>query len=431
MKLAKLLLNITIGIVLIRLRASIAFPITRDFATDFWNTLYMTSSPQHVPIRAFTKIVLGLFGLLCSALAVEVAFRFLSAGSRAARWNDRPYAYFLPSTAHSLQDADPEPKVPGTFRIAVVGDSFTFGPHMQLDDTFSKKLERMLNQNVGAPRVEVLNRGINGHSTENEVETVRQVVREQPDLLVLEITLNDAEPHILSDREREELFGAPWLRWKIFSVWRSLGFIAQRFHNSQTVRRYIKYHSNFFKEPATRERFDTSIRRIVSISKGANIPMIAMVFPLFDFRVDERYPFAETHQIIGDVLSKHGVRFVDLRGAYVGIPPERLQVIPGVDNHPNEIAHRIAAERLLAVMANSNLVPRESVPTRIFTKRTDRKSRSTPPEKVWGRAAALVSSGQSAPAEVVGGDDEAEEVASDQATSADLSSADSSHADQH
>lgn len=380
----------------------------------------MTNSLPKTPLRASTKIVLGLFGFLCSALAVEVAFRIVSAGPHVRRWNDRPYAYFLPSTAHSLQDADPAPKAAGTFRIAVVGDSFTFGPNMQLDDTFSKRLERLLNQNVEAPKIEVLNRGVNGHSTENEVESVRQAVQEQPDLMVLEITLNDAEPHILSDREREELFGAPWLRWKIFSVWRSLGFIAQRFHNSKTVRRYIRYHSNFWKEPGTLERFDSSIRRIANICKGANVPLVAMVFPLFDFPVDERYPFAEIHAIVAGVLSKNAVQAVDLRDAYASIPPERLQVIPGVDNHPNEIAHRIAAERLLAVLAHANLVPRESVPTRVFRKRVDRRSRSIAPDKVWGRAAALVSPGLEAPVQVVADeatDDELKEGAKDTNTS--------------
>ena len=356
---------------------------------------------MHSPVGTTTKIALGLFGLLCSALAIEVAFRILASSLKPTTWNDRPYAYFLPSTAHSLQDADPAPKAPGVFRIAVVGDSFTFGPNMQLDDTFSKKLERMLNQNVAARRVEVLNRGVNGASTENEVETVRQVIREQPDILIVEITLNDAEPHILSDREREDLFGAPWLRWKIFSVWRSLGFVAQRFHNSQTARRYIKYHSNFFKDPATRERFDRSIRRIVSITKGAHVPLLAMVFPLFDFPVDERYPFTETHQIISGVLSKYGIPTIDLRTAYARIPPDRLQVIPGVDNHPNEIAHRIAAERLLAVLAASDLVPRDALPTRVFTKREAMKSRSTAPEKVWGQAASLVLQKQTSLPEVV------------------------------
>lgn len=335
-------------------------------------------------------MILGLFGFLASALVIEISFRLLIPQKKQRTWNDRPYAYFLPSGAHSLQDDDPRPKEPGTFRVAVVGDSFTFGPHMQLVDTFPKKLESLLNQNAGAPRVEVLNRGVNGSSTENEVETVRKVLQERPDLLILEITLNDAEPHILSEAERKELFGAPWLRWPIFSAWRSLGFIASRFHNSQTVSRYIDYHSRFFREPASRERFEASIRRISHQATGAGVPLVAVVFPLFDFPINERYPFTETHNIITGILTKSAVRAIDLRSAYARIPPERLQVIPGVDNHPNEIAHRIAAERLLATLISDRLIPAPNIPTRVFRDRTNMKSRSVDPEKVWKKAAAPV-----------------------------------------
>lgn len=259
----------------------------------------MQSPNSRNPLSRKAQLTLGLFGLVVSLLGLELLCRVLVGTTVAKKWTDRPYAYFLPSDAHSLQDSDPSPKEPGTFRIAVVGDSFTFGPHMQLNDTFSKRLEKMLSQNRGAPRIEVLNRGVNGASTEQEVEITRRTLREQPDLVILEITLNDAEPHILSDKERAEVFGAPWLTWRIFSWSKFLGLIGTRLHNSQTVKRYIDYHSKFFKDPATRGRFGTSIRRIANITRSANIPLVAVVFPLFDFAVDDRYPFHETHEIIG------------------------------------------------------------------------------------------------------------------------------------
>ncbi len=342
------------------------------------------------PLDRKAKLILGLFGLLVSFVTLELLCRVTVGAKPAKGWTDRPYAYFLPSDAHSLQDSDPTPKPPGVFRVVVVGDSFTFGPHMQLEDTFSKKLEGMLNQNRGAARLEVINRGVNGASTEQEVEITRQAMQEHPDLLILEITLNDAEPHILSDKERAELFGAPWLKWKAFSWFKLLELIAKRVHNSQTINRYIEYHSKFFREPATRSRFSTSIRRIANTARSGNVPLVAMVFPLFDFAVDQRYPFHETHEIIGQILAENDVRAVDLRAAYTRIPPERLQVIPGVDNHPNEIAHRIAAERLVAVLADSHLVPDANVPSRVFTSRTSLKSRSVPPNKVWTKAAKVV-----------------------------------------
>ena len=43
-----------------------------------------------------------------------------------------------------------------------------------------------------------------------------------------------------------------------------------------------------------------------------------------------------------------------------GIPDERLQIRPGVDGHPNEIAHRIAAESLYAWLEKEQLVLAEN-----------------------------------------------------------------------
>jgi len=349
----------------------------------------MRNSSNALKLGLVARIILAFSGVLISVLCFEILFRLLipATGPKKIGWTDRPYAYFMPEGATTLQDASPTPKREGVFRIAVVGDSFTFGPNMQLADTFPKKLEWMLNLNQEAPRVEVLNRGVCGASTFSEVEVVKQVLNEQPDLIVLEITLNDAEHHILSRDEREEIFGAPWLKWKLFSWWRSAGFVASRIHNSRTVSQYIDYHSKFFKDSASFDRFDRSIASIVAQGRAANVPMMAVLFPLFDFPIDDRYPFADVHKIVASSLAKHSLELLDLRSAYVGIPPERLQVIPGDDNHPNEIAHRIAAEHLLATLVDKRLVPESSVPRAVFRVRREIRERGANAGKVFKQAA--------------------------------------------
>ena len=48
---------------------------------------------------------------------------------------------------------------------------------------------------------------------------------------------------------------------------------------------------------------------------------------------------------------------------------ERLQVEPHYDSHPNEIAHRIAADALLRALVHNHLVPVESVPKNVIPAR--------------------------------------------------------------
>jgi hypothetical protein len=54
---------------------------------------------------------------------------------------------------------------------------------------------------------------------------------------------------------------------------------------------------------------------------------------------------------------------------YKGIPLERLQVIPGVDRHPNEIAHRMAAEKIYLWMEDQKLLPEIAIISEKFATR--------------------------------------------------------------
>ncbi len=337
----------------------------------------------HSRLTRAILILIPIGGILIALIALELLYRLVKNSAPPVLWSDRPIGYFLPDQATSLQDGPTKPKERDTFRIAVVGDSFTFGPNMQFDDTFSKRLERFLNLNTSAKKVEVLNRGFSGFSTAQEVDVVKQALVDSADLIVLEITLNDGEAHLLSREEKKALFEASYLEWKFFKMWSSLEFVLSRLHNSQSHKAYIHYHSKFFKEPASFAIFDDAIGKIQKAAASLSVPVVAMVFPMFDFPFDESYPLADVHEIIAKSLASHGIKTLDLRGAYTHIPAARLQVIPGVDSHPNEIANRIAAERLLAFLANNKLVPEESVPIRIYPQRRAIQTRRTSAAQVW------------------------------------------------
>ena len=332
------------------------------------------------------NILVASCGVIFSLLVVEIAFRLLVPSKPPKRWDDRPYGYFLPSNSINLQGETIGPKQAGTFRISVVGDSFSFAPSMQYQDTFAKKLESFLNLNQGATKVEVANLGVSGSSTADEVALVQKALNLSSDLVVLEITLNDAEPRVLSREEKAQLYDAPYLSSPILKAWRSLGFVLTRLHNTATVSRYIDYHTRFFKDPTTFKRFDDALAAMKAATDAKGVPLVAMVFPLFDFPINEQYPFNESHEIVSGALAARGIKALDLRSAYRGIPPERLQVIPVVDNHPNEIAHRIASERLLAFLATEKVIPADAVPQRIFRARRSLHDKPGKAESLFERA---------------------------------------------
>lgn len=333
------------------------------------------------------NLVAALLSTAVALIGIEVTIRVLERRPRST-WSDRPTLFFMPSSATDMEDAAyTSIKQSDVFRISVLGDSFTFGPRMQLEDTFPKRLERWLNLNQQSPRVEVINRGFSGSSTKDQVNLARTELRGKPDLLILQITLNDAEEHRLSPEEKAARFGASQLQVPLLKNLRFLQFIFNRLNNTASRKEYVRYHASSFEKPETYEPFRKSLQSIAASCKDNGTKIIAVIFPMFDFPFNENYPFQKTHEIIQSTLRSIEVPFLDLLPIYDGIPNEHLLVVPGIDNHPNEIAHRMAAERILLYLRRNHLLPPGSFPVRTYKHRQNlRERRVKPREKKLGKS---------------------------------------------
>jgi hypothetical protein len=90
-----------------------------------------------------------------------------------------------------------------------------------------------------------------------------------------------------------------------------------------------------------------ALRRMGGICRERGVPLVVVVFPLFGNPLDDRYPFSEIHAKVAQAGGEAGAKVVDLLPAYRGLRWDLL-VVNGVDDeHPNEIAHRIAADVIL------------------------------------------------------------------------------------
>lgn len=323
------------------------------------------------------RIFISCAATLLTLVLIELLMRSVFLRAHHAPRTDRPHRFYVaPEHRAELELIEKEQKRENTFRIAAVGDSFTFGPGLQADDTYPKHLERLLNLQVGAPRVEVFNLGIPGYSTHHEIDSVRAALRARADLVVLSITLNDPQLVSLqleSDEVRSQ-FGryqpSDSLR-RIFQYWKTAGYVAERLHNRKSVQSYIEYHRNLFQDPLSWGRFAAAIQRIKSETARSGIPLFVMVFPLLDFPLNKGYPFFGVHKQVDEFLHQQQIPFVDLLPAFRNMDQVRLQIVPGRDSHPNEIAHRIASERLFSALIAAHLVPDACQPGYFYPRRDD------------------------------------------------------------
>ena len=322
------------------------------------------------------SIGINLLISCCSCLLVIVCFEiffrfFLKLNNATPTRPDKPKNWYLPESSIDNRDANySEEKEAGVFRVIVIGDSFTYGGKVQFDDTLPKRLERMLNLNEKQRKVEVLNWGIPGYSSAQEVTLMSRAVKYyHPDLIILQITLNDAElepfhvSHSAAYKRKEFI-----KKFDLFQYWHSLGYLARKIHFSLMEKEYVNYHKELFFNRETYGRFQSALKEMNRLSKEYKVPLYAAVFPFFSHPFNDHYPFIEVHQKINEELANIGITSVDLLASYKDIPPDRLQISPGDDAHPNEIAYRIAADNIYSGLLKNKLIPEDVIIKKISAK---------------------------------------------------------------
>jgi len=134
----------------------------------------------------------------------------------------------------------PERKPPGTRRIAVLGDSMTVAVAVDEKDTTVADLERQLNRSHPAWSWEVLNFGVSGSGTSQELVVYREVAaRYQPDIVLCAFfvgnDLTDSDPQASTKpRVYFDLDGQGGLRPSSFSARRA------------RINRWLNEHSRFY-----------------------------------------------------------------------------------------------------------------------------------------------------------------------------------------
>jgi hypothetical protein len=161
-----------------------------------------------LPRNLKKKLLLLSFGLLFGLLMSEIFLRVLGYSYPLFYTTDYDRGFALQPgieghyqregesyvriNSEGLRDREhAKAKLAGTVRIAVLGDSFSEAMHVPIEQTFWSLLERKLQECNAFPgkQVEVINFGVSGYGTAQELMTLRQKVwAYSPDLVVLAFT---------------------------------------------------------------------------------------------------------------------------------------------------------------------------------------------------------------------------------------------------
>jgi lysophospholipase L1-like esterase len=307
--------------------------------------------------------VLLAASLLACLLVAEAAVRLVAPAHRttgyapvAPRGRDAG-----PVNAKGYRDLERAVPRPEAVRRAVcIGDSFTWGVSVLFDDAWPQRLERTLSRERGE-RWEAVNLAEPGL---NAVQEASRLAAEgfayEPDVVVVGWVLNDSEDETAAEARRaadwaqERRRGAPPAVLERSALAR---LVRARVRATVENRRRVEgFRSMYADDYAGWVAARRALRAMGGMCREGGVPLVVAIFPLFGNPLDERYPFAEAHAKVAQAAGEAGAKVVDLLPHYRGLDWKLLVVDGADDEHPNEIAHRIAARAI--ARAVDEVVPR-------------------------------------------------------------------------
>jgi len=134
-----------------------------------------------------------------------------------------------------LKDFEIAPKTDDEFRVLCVGDSYTMGEGLSIEESFPKVLERLLRAEHPCSHISVINFGVGGYAPWQELSKLKDVGFElQPDLVVLQLY---AENDVVDELDRIDRRA----RKKDKGYYRSLWM-----PDDSDMRRWLRRHSALF-----------------------------------------------------------------------------------------------------------------------------------------------------------------------------------------
>jgi hypothetical protein len=264
-----------------------------------------------------------------------------------------------PINNRGYRDLDhPTAKPPGVRRVVFLGDSFTWGASVLFEDTYAQRVGRGLERR--GERWEVVNLAEPGLNTVQEAaKLAAEGLAYEPDLVVLGYVLNDSEDENAAEARR----AADWLSdrkappsGRLVDHSALYRFVSHRLWATvENRRRTSGFLSMYAPDYSGWVAGQKALRAIGGMCRERGVPLVVMIFPLFGNPLDESYPFADLHARVARVAAESGAKVVDLLPQYRGLRSDLLVVDGANDEHPNEIAHRIAAQTLLKAV--EDLVP--------------------------------------------------------------------------
>jgi lysophospholipase L1-like esterase len=232
----------------------------------------------------------------------------------------------------------PLQKPAGTNRIALLGDSITFGWGVPYGQRFSELIARRWNEPAPG-KFELICTGHGNYNSRQEYSILKDyLANDQLDGVIQFWYINDAEP---LPHHRD----APWYShfYTAIFVWSKTDLLERRLGGRQN---YVDYYRGLYQEGAPGlADFKLALAETGAWTRERKIPWVFVVMPEFHQFGDDN-PFVDVYDYAKRAAADAGAIVVDVTGDFKGEDPRTIWVAPN-DVHPNAKGHAIIADAIV------------------------------------------------------------------------------------
>jgi hypothetical protein len=245
------------------------------------------------------------------------------------------------------------------FRIAITGDSVTFGEGVsRTEDTYPEVLGRILRQKLNKKEIRVFNYGVSAYSVQQMAATLdRRMIEVNPDLVIMAVVPEDFD---LSRTGTVDKWGFTVHADStgIISSDSLLKRILRKVHLTYLLRDII-YRYKVSKEPGGKEKLQPGgsvnipqesyqyVSRFFQTAKKLKVSALLLILPPISHTFKQEF-FAD--------LKKDNIPYLDLTAVITQFPPDEYRT-SRFDGHPSAVVHQRIAELTAQYVLSSILTP--------------------------------------------------------------------------
>jgi len=301
-------------------------------------------------------LIIGEFAVRLAFIDITTTGDNTSYFSR--RWNKNRSSVRLNTWRFREQEFELA-KPDGIYRIAVIGDSITFGQGIEEEDRFTNLLGKYLNEKNNKYRYEVLNFGRPGAETIDHIVVLKDLVlKANPDFILLQWFINDFEGHDKSGRPKfMPLLPVKQLHFILHRSSALYYLINQQWNSLQELLAlsgsYDEYMFRRFGNPKSSESREAiqALKDFIDLCNYQKTPLGIVLFPRIA-NLGKDYPLEYLHNRVLDICTHEGITCIDLRSTYAPLLHNgefKKLWVNQFDAHPGPLANHLVASRLMEV----------------------------------------------------------------------------------